>query len=106
MEQINRLKRRLLLDDNEYDELLSDLLEDAGDIICEIRNSDAVEKQYLNIQVKIAVELFNKLGAEGQVAHTENGISRSYESADISNSLLKQITPMVRGVGGSVRVVE
>ena len=44
---------------------------------------------------EIACYLFNKRGAEGQVGHSENGISRSYESASIPDSMLKDITPFV-----------
>ena len=36
-----------------------------------------------------------KRGAEGQTAHSENGISRSYESADVPSSMLNQIVPHV-----------
>ena len=53
---------------------------------------------YDHIQLQIAVELFSKMGAEGQTAHGENGISRSYEAADVSPSLLKRIVPLVGSV--------
>ena len=58
-----------------------------------------VPTQYEHIQLQIAVELFSKMGAEGQTAHDENGINRTYESADVSPSLLKRII----SVCGSVR---
>lgn len=51
--------------------------------------------QYAGMQVEIAVYLMNKRGAEGESAHSENGISRSYEDADVPASLLRGITPMV-----------
>ena len=57
-----------------------------------------VPKQYENIQLLIALELFSKRGAEGQIEHDENGISRKYESAVVSNSLLRRIIPIVRSV--------
>ena len=44
---------------------------------------------------EIACYLYNKRGAEGQTGHSENGISRSYESASIPDSMLKEITPFV-----------
>lgn len=44
---------------------------------------------------EIACYLFNKRGAEGQTAHGENGISRSYESAGIPDSMLKDVVPFV-----------
>ena len=44
-------------------------------------------------ETKDAVYLLNKRGAEGETAHSENGISRSYESADIPESMLSGIIP-------------
>lgn len=57
-----------------------------------------VPKQYEHIQLQIAVELFSKMGAEGQTAHNENGINRTYEAADVSPSLLKRIVPICGSV--------
>ena len=57
-----------------------------------------VPAQYEHIQLQIALELFSKRGAEGQIEHTENGIGRKYESADISSTLLKRITPLTGSV--------
>ncbi len=57
-----------------------------------------VPKQYEHVQLLIALELFSKRGAEGQIEHDENGISRKYESANVSNSLLRNITPIVGSV--------
>lgn len=53
-----------------------------------------VPEQYQFLQVEIAVYLLNKRGAEGQTGHTENGISRSYESGDVPESMLRQVVPM------------
>lgn len=52
-----------------------------------------VPKKYVNKQIEIACYLLNKRGAEGQLSHTENGIGRSYESASVPESMLKEITP-------------
>ena len=57
-----------------------------------------VPAQYEHIQLQIALELFSKRGAEGQTEHDENGIARKYESADISPTLLRRITPIVGSV--------
>ena len=54
-----------------------------------------VPVRYDFLQCEIAAYLLNKRGAEGQTAHSENGISRSYESADVPESLLGAVTPMV-----------
>lgn len=52
-----------------------------------------IEARYLDLQLRIAVELFNKRGAEGQTAHSENGVSRSYSAAWVSPELLEEIVP-------------
>lgn len=54
---------------------------------------EEVPKRYELLQCEIAVYLLNKRGAEGETSHSENGISRSYESADVPESLLSVITP-------------
>ncbi len=54
--------------------------------------------KYDTIQVKIAVYLLNKRGAEGETQHSENGVTRTYEDSDIPPSLLRNIIPMAVGV--------
>ena len=54
-----------------------------------------VPTRYDFLQCEIAAYLLNKRGAEGQTGHSENGISRSYESADVPESMLGAVTPMV-----------
>ena len=52
-----------------------------------------VPDRYAYNQVEIAAYLVNKRGAEGETAHSENGISRSYEDGDVSPTLLREIVP-------------
>jgi hypothetical protein len=52
-----------------------------------------VPARYHNTQLEIAVYLMNKRGAEGETAHNENGINRSYENASVPDSMLKGIVP-------------
>lgn len=109
MIKINQLLlfKKLVGNPSYFDEELGQFyLDNASDIICDIRNSDRVEDKYLTTQIKIAIELYNKMGAEGQTSHSENSISRSYESADISPSLLKQITPVAKTPFSEVRVIQ
>ena len=54
---------------------------------------EEVPKKYSTLQCEIAAYLLNKRGAEGQISHSENGISRAYENADIPSSMLKTVTP-------------
>ena len=102
-EKLSALKLRIA-PDTASDDLLSELLDQAGAIVLNRRfpfgySVDAdVPHQYERIQVSIALELFSKMGAEGETSHSENGISRTYEAGDVSPSLLKQIIPMCAGV--------
>lgn len=55
-----------------------------------------VPSVYDSVQLEIAVYMLNKRGAEGQTAHSENGVIRTYGSADVPESLLACITPYAR----------
>lgn len=59
-----------------------------------------VPEQYQHIQVEIAVYLLNKRGAEGQTAHSENGVNATYEDGDVPPSLLRDIVPFAGVIGG------
>ena len=56
---------------------------------------DEVPRRYGYLQCEVAAYLLNKRGAEGQTAHSENGVSRSYESADVPESMLSEVIPHV-----------
>ena len=96
MTQLERLKIRIT--ENTSDEELEDILESAKAVILSRRfpfgtPPEDIEPRYKDLQIRIAVEMFNKMGAEGQLSHSENGISRSYSSASVSEELLREITP-------------
>ena len=102
-EKISRLAV-LISPDTATDELLSILVEQAEGIVLGRRypfgapEGATVPYQYEHIQLQIALELFSKMGAEGQTAHSENGINRSFESADVSPTLLRRIVPVCGSV--------
>ena len=96
MTQLERLKIRIT--ENTSDIELEDLLESAKAVILSRRfpfgeQPAEIEDKYKDLQIRIAVEMYNKQGAEGETSHSENGISRSYSSASISEELLREITP-------------
>lgn len=86
------------------DDILLYLLEQAEGIILNRRHPFGVPEDatlsvfHQQVQIRIAVELFNKMGAEGQTAHDENGIKRTWEAGDVSPSLLRQIVPVCGSV--------
>lgn len=61
-------------------------------------SKETLPARYVGKQIEIAVYLYNKQGAEGQITHSENGISRTYESADVPESMLRGIVPFVGGI--------
>ena len=96
MTQLECLKIRIT--ENVSDEELEDLLESAKAVILSRRFPfgewpEEIEPRYKDLQVRIAVEMYSKQGAEGQLSHSENGISRTYSSASVSEELLREITP-------------
>lgn len=89
---------RAMVGGSDADEVLSTYLLLAG---CKIiarafpykEDVTEVPVKYETIQLEIAAYMLNKRGAEGQTAHSENGISRTYENADVPASMLKGVTP-------------
>ena len=56
-------------------------------------NVTEVPARHGYLQCEIATYLLNKRGAEGEVSHSENGVSRTYENADVPNSMLRDVIP-------------
>ena len=100
MTNIERLKLRT----GEPDEaILDDILESAKSAILARRYPygdwpDELEARYVDLQFRIAMDLYAKIGAEGQIGHTENSIARTWESSWISAELLQEVTPIVKVV--------
>ena len=100
MDNLARLKLRT----GEPDEaILEDCLESARSAIMARRYPyqewpDELESRYLDLQFRCAMDLYNRIGGEGELSHSENGISRSYESSWISESLLQEVTPVAKVV--------
>lgn len=89
---------RAMIDSSDSDEVLSIYLKLAGrKIIARAYPYDPdvteVPAQYDTLQCEIAAYMLNRRGSEGQISHNENGISRTYESADVPPSMLRCVTP-------------
>lgn len=101
-EKLEKLKKYLNKEDADTgeDDFLLFLLDLAGSKLLErLYPFDATKSEvpvrYQFKQIEIALFLYNKQGVEGQTSHSENGISRAYENADIPDSLMQGITPFV-----------
>ena len=102
-QKIEKLKV-LISPDTASESLLSYLLEQSEAICLNRRypfgspEGATLSPLHEQIQIRIAVELFTKMGAEGQTMHTENGVSRTWEAGDVSPGLLRQIVPVCGSV--------
>lgn len=101
IKRLATLKSMVGNSDNPTDETLTVYLSLAEEAVLNrlypfgCRENKNIPSKYDYKVCEIACYLFNKRGAEGQTAHGENGISRSYESASIPDSMLKDIVPFV-----------
>jgi hypothetical protein len=96
--KLNALKVAIL-PDTESNETLQFLLQMSESIVLNrmypfgYDEGAQVPSRYEFVQIQIATELYSKRGTEGESSHDENGISRTYETGSVSNSLLRQIIP-------------
>lgn len=60
---------------------------------------DVLPKRYQSLQIRIAAELYNHIGANGQTSYTNNGITRVWESSDVAQSLLNEVVPKIGVIG-------
>lgn len=95
-EKLTALKAMVGTSDS--DEVLSTYLSFAGSkIIAKAypyqNDVTEVPAQYAHLQVEIAAYMLNRRGSEGQLSHSENGINRTYENADVPSSMLKAVIP-------------
>lgn len=104
MTTLERLKLRTTEPDQGIvpdERVLKDCIESARSAILARRypfgsrngNNTELEDRYLDLQFRIALDLYNKIGAEGEVQHIENGIHRNYNSEWISKELLQEVVP-------------
>lgn len=102
-QKIEKLKV-LISPDTASDDLILYLLEQSEGIILNRRypfgapEGASLSPLHEQIQLRVAVELFSKMGAEGQTEHAENGITRKWEAGDVSPSLLRVIMPVCGSV--------
>lgn len=103
LEKLKRQLQRRDFDISTYsDEELYDEIESAIEAVNERRHfisTDTVlfENKYKNIVIRLCISAFAKMGAEGELAHSEGGVSRTYAgAAEYPNDILKEIVPLAR----------
>ena len=100
MDNIERLKIRI---PQATEAELGDVLETAKDTILSrcffsVAKATAEEKakmleEHNEKVLKVAVIIYNMRGIEGQISHSENGISRSFAENEGLKPILEQIIP-------------
>lgn len=102
-ELVNKLSRKCKLRGLEFtEEDYQDEIEDAISAVNKRRGftpttDKLYEEKYSDLIVKMALYSLAKMGAEGETAHSENGIGRSYGNAgDYPDELLNEITPLIK----------
>lgn len=100
MTEIERLKARI---PEATEAELTDVLESAKDVILSrcfvsVENTSEEDKTaalavHKEKVLSAAVVIYNMRGVEGQISHSENGVSRSYADAAGLKPILEQIIP-------------
>lgn len=87
---------------NTSDEDILDEIEDAIESVNNRRHFIPTEQQlfedkYIGIVIRLVICSYAKMGAEGELSHSENGVSRTYAGAsEHPNDILKEIVPLAR----------
>lgn len=91
---------RMQLRTNEPDErILEDCLESAKAAILSRRypfgsKPSELPDEFLDLQFRISLAIYNKDGGDFETSHSENGVTRVFGSEGIPESLLSEITPL------------
>lgn len=93
--------KKLIAPDVETEDVLKEVIKEAGVLILNKMHpfgytaGTVVPERYEYLQLQLAVEIYNKRGAEGQTTHSENGISRSWPE---KTRILSLVVPHVGSV--------
>lgn len=105
LEEKITMAQALINDEEATDALLTVYLEDAKSAIFRRRfpfgipsGVTDVEPQYEMLQVKLAVRYFLRRGGEGEIAHNENGINRTYGSVN-DEDLISEVIQYAKVIG-------
>ena len=80
IEKLHAMKARAGISDSAQDELLGQYIRDAEYFILGVTGQKALPTALEGAQLDIAVSAWGKRGAEGESAHSEGGVSVTYES--------------------------
>lgn len=101
-EKLAKLRQMLDPNDTTSDEVANAYLDAAEKAVLNLafpfgNGTDVIPEKYEYEQIEIALYMLNKRGAEGELAHSEGGTARTFETADIPVSLRCRITAKAGG---------
>lgn len=101
-EKLAKLRQMLDPNDTTSDEVANAYLAAAEKAVVNLafpfgNGTDVMPEKYEYEQIEIALYMLNKRGAEGELAHSEGGTTRTFETADIPVSLRCRITAKAGG---------
>lgn len=97
-----KIKRKInRLDLDFSDEDIYDEIEKCFETINDIRHftptsSNLIEDKYKNLAYELCIASMVKEGAEGERSHSENGVSRNYDSSGYPRNLISRIVPLAK----------
>lgn len=103
----NKLIVAQLLTDNDpkaTDTLMNAFLDKAKAVVLrrldplKVMNLLDVPEEYEMLQCELAARYFFRMGGEGELAHNENGVNRTYHTTN-DEELLREIIPYAKVVG-------
>ena len=101
-EKITRVKTLLDNDPQATDSLVTVFLADANDTILNRiypfgipSEITEVPDRYVSFQCRLAQRYFLRRGAEGEIAHDENGVNRTYQSVN-DEDILRNIIQVAK----------
>ncbi len=90
------------------DELITVYLSDAEAVILRrlypfgVPTDAEVPDMYAYSQCELAARYFLRRGAQGEIVHNENGVNRTYQSAN-DEDILREIMPYAKVLGRGLR---
>ena len=98
MKKIDSLRVLLPPDDRSSDIKLGMLLDNAENTLLDYIGRDTLPERLADMQIRLALEMYNRLGNEGETKRTENDISVSFSDL-ITDDMKLRLRNYPRKVG-------
>lgn len=61
-----------------------------------LKSVDELEPEYSALALEMSIYMWNKVGIDGSLTYSENGVSQTFTAESFPSSMLGRITPYVR----------